>query len=405
MIRVRNKKKIALVLSGGGIKAAAYHLGVCLALKERGFRLAGGSREYSRLAYPYDYSPTIRTYVGSSAGAFIASILASGYSLEALIQAFRVGIQRESTSQNDYSNSDKLPPIRYLDIFRLNAKSIAKSLPQAFLDSIFEKSLTSGGFETLLKNKFRMNGLFTTQNLESYLREKVLLLNQFNQLGAELYIVATFLNENGKAIFGPFEKSTHDQISWASISEAVSASTSLPPFFAPCKLIRPSDNSEFYFYDGEIRDTLSTHVAFDNGADLIISSFSMQPYNWSAEVGSLHEYGLPVILNQALYQVLEQKVDSSKNHRIVIRNTYNKLEAQLRQSTLPEDQIERILETYRSETGYRPEVDNIYIAPRPQNHEMFFVDHFSLSTSVLEKIVKIGFKSALNALRGLDLSP
>src|SRR3989344_1816914 len=97
---IQNKKKIALVLSGGGIKAAAYHIGVCLALKEKGFVFSGGSKEWVQQKYPNQpqeaigqssSKPTIRLYVGSSAGAFVASVLASGKSLESLITAFQVG--------------------------------------------------------------------------------------------------------------------------------------------------------------------------------------------------------------------------------------------------------------------------------------------------------------------------
>ena len=40
-MRLKDKKSLALVLSGGGIKAAAFHVGVCVALKEHGFQFAG----------------------------------------------------------------------------------------------------------------------------------------------------------------------------------------------------------------------------------------------------------------------------------------------------------------------------------------------------------------------------
>ena len=68
---IQSKKKIGLVLSGGGIKAAAYHIGVCLALKEKGFRFAGGHKELVRQKYPDGSPKVIRLYVGSSAGAFV----------------------------------------------------------------------------------------------------------------------------------------------------------------------------------------------------------------------------------------------------------------------------------------------------------------------------------------------
>ena len=77
-MRIRDKKKIALVLSGGGIKAAAFHIGVCLALQEKGFKFAGGTKEMVRQQHPNEEPMTIRLYVGSSAGAFVASILAAG---------------------------------------------------------------------------------------------------------------------------------------------------------------------------------------------------------------------------------------------------------------------------------------------------------------------------------------
>lgn len=69
-MRPSEKKKIALVLSGGGIKAAAFHLGVCLALREKGFTFAGGSPEEVKMRYS-DEKLTFRVYVGSSAGAVI----------------------------------------------------------------------------------------------------------------------------------------------------------------------------------------------------------------------------------------------------------------------------------------------------------------------------------------------
>ena len=72
-MNIQKKKKIALVLSGGGIKAAAYHIGVCLALKEKGFVFAGGPKELVRQKFVeakipnLPSAPTIRLYVGSSA--------------------------------------------------------------------------------------------------------------------------------------------------------------------------------------------------------------------------------------------------------------------------------------------------------------------------------------------------
>lgn len=398
-MRMRDKKKVALVLSGGGIKAAAFHIGVCLALQEKGFRFAGGTKEMVRQNFKDDDPFTIRLYVGSSAGAFVASILAAGYPVESLVNAFQIG----SGSRPTFEKSDLryLKPISYRDIFNLNSSGLLKFIPR----TLMEKALVTGGVESLLKNGLKLNGLFSTKGIESYLRKEVLLDNDFARLGVELFIVGTQLNHTRKAIFGAFPETYKTEntkyINYATISDSVACSTSLPPVFAPYGIKRP-DGKEIYYYDGEIRDTLSTHVAADYGADLVISSYSIQPYHYTKEMGSLHDHGIPLIANQALYQVVQQKIMRHIQYKNDIRGIYNAVDGYFKQANLPAEHREKLLEIIRNRVNYRPEVDYIYISPRPQNYEMFFVDHFSLNPEILARIVRIGFKSALNSLRSFD---
>jgi len=396
---LRDKKKIGLVLSGGGIKAAAYHIGVCLALKEKGFKFAGGPKDPSKSSSNVD-PMTVQVYVGSSAGAFVSSILAAGYGVESLINAFRLG-SGEAPLFNSKDISD-LKPISYRHIFTVNGGSFLKFLPQ----SLMKKSLVTGGVEAFIKNGFKLNGLFSTRGLERYLRKYVFIENDFSRLNAELYIIATQLNHSRKAIFSNFKETykTHSTkfINYASISEAVACSASLPPIFSPYGLKRP-DSKILHFYDGEIRETLSAHVAADHGCDLVLSSYSMQPYHFTEEMGSLHEYGIPVILNQALYQVLEQKTSKHIEWQTTLKQIYKTVDGYFKQNNLPEEHREKILEIFKTRFNYRPEVEHIYIRPRPQNYEMFFVDHFSLNPKILERIVRIGFKSAISALRRYDI--
>ncbi|HEX7674484.1 MAG TPA: patatin-like phospholipase family protein [Bdellovibrio sp.] len=399
-MRIKDKKKVALVLSGGGIKAAAFHIGVCLALQEKGFKFAGGTKEMVRQNADLDDPKTIRCYVGSSAGAFVASILGAGYPIESLINAFQIG--SGTTPSFDKSDLRYLKPISYRDIFNLNSSGLLKFLPRTLLD----KTLVSGGIESLLKNGLKLNGLFSTRGIEGYLRKEVLLDNDFARLGVDLFIVGTQLNHTRKAIFGnfpeSFKTSSTKYINYATISDAVAASTSLPPVFAPYGITRP-DGKEIFYYDGEIRDTLSTHVAVDNGADLVISSYSIQPYHYTEEMGSLHKYGIPLILNQALYQVVQQKIAKHIQNQNDIKSIYNAVDGYLKQANAPDEQREKLLQIIREKVNHRPEVDYIYIAPRPQNYEMFFVDHFSLNPEILARIVRIGFKSGINVLRQHDL--
>lgn len=401
-IKLRDKKKVALVLSGGGIKAAAFHIGVCMALREKGFRFAGGSKDHVRKNFPEGHDPkTIRLYVGSSAGAFVSAILSAGYSLEALVNAFDVGVGFPP----HFGGKDslhRLRPIRYRDIFKLNSRGILKSIPL----TILRKSMVSGGIEALFKDWFKVNGLFSTRGIEKYLREYALSHNDFNQLGVELFIIGTQLNHTRKAIFGDFPETTKTDrttsINYSTISQAVAASTSLPPVFAPYS-ITSDKGKEMQYFDGEIRDTLSTHVASDHGADLVIASYSVQPYHYAPEVGSLHQFGIPVILNQALYQVIQQKIDRHISYTSDIKAIYSAIDGYFKQSGLADEHREKILEIIRQKVNYRPGVDHIYIHPRPDDHQMFFADHFSLNGKLLEQIVKSGFKAAISVLRKHDL--
>lgn len=393
---IQKKKKVALVLSGGGIKAAAFHIGVCLALKEKGFRFAGGTKESVRQKFGEDTEKVIRVYVGSSAGAFVSSILAAGYDVESLINAFQIG----SGIKADYNEHDLrfLKPIQYRHIFYLNGSRLLKLLP----DAILRKTLITGGLESLIKKGFHLNGLFTTKGLEKYLRSHAFIDNDFNNLGAELYIVATQLNHSRKAIFGPFPESyktkTTKYINYAGISEAVAASTSLPPVFAPYS-IKNQAHKDIYYYDGEIRETLSSHIASDAGADLVISSYSVEPYHFTNEIGSLHKFGIPVILNQALYQVIQQKIKKHIEWEEAHKQIYTVIDSYCSKNNINEDHRNQILNIIKTKLNINEKTDNIYIHPRPQNYEMFFVDHFSLNPKILERIVKIGFKSALSSLR------
>lgn len=76
---------------------------------------------------------------------------------------------------------------------------------------------------------------------------------------------------------------------------------SLPPIFAPYP-IRHTGGKQRYYIDGEIRETLSTHVAKDNGCDLLICSYTHQPYHFKEDIGSLFNYGIAAVVIQTVYQ-------------------------------------------------------------------------------------------------------
>ncbi len=391
-MRLSEKKRLALVLSGGGIKAAAFHIGVCLALRDKGFHFAPDPDHTDRPL-------TFKIYVGSSAGSVIATFLAAGHTLDEVIDAFTRGAGLGPAPAQKRPKSP-LKPLSYRDIFALNLN--ASSPSSLFTSWLRKRPVISGGIEVLLKRGFKVNGIFSTKNLEKYLRKNVLSENRFQALSPELYITATQLNHSRKVVFGPFDESIKTKdihyVHYATVSEAVAASASLPPFFSPYSISTPGGKSIHYF-DGEIRDTLSTHVAADHGADLVISSYSIQPYHYHSEMGSLHEYGMPIIFNQALYQVVQQKIETHIKYQQNVKAMIKAVQGYMRQAEIDENHVAKLTEILTQRTGFNPEVDYIYIHPSPHDYEFFFYDHFSLNPKILTAMVKTGFKSAMNTLR------
>jgi predicted acylesterase/phospholipase RssA len=244
------------------------------------------------------------------------------------------------------------------------------------------------------------------KNLERYMREAVLEDNHFQSLGVRLNVVATQLNHSRKVIFGHFpqeeKNATRMLANFATVSEAVAASASLPPIFSPYP-IRKDAETTMHFFDGEIRDTLSTDVAIDQGCDLILASYSTMPYHFNSQMGSLHEYGMPMIFNQALYQVIEQKIHKHREHVEKTKSLIHAVVGYMRELGRPDQEIDKMTEILCSKTGYKPDVTSVYIHPQPQDHEMFFYDHFSLNPRILARIAKTGFRSAVATLRKYNI--
>ena len=401
-MRLGEKQRVALVLSGGGVKAAAFHIGVCIGLRELGFRFAGGSHEHVTNVYSNN-ELTFKTYVGSSAGSVIATFLAAGYDIDSIVDAFMQGAGHDVTPKRNKRRDPSpsfLRPLSYRDLFSLN---VSAGHPTRIFSSFFKKTpVISGGIEVLLKRGFKVNGIFSTSNLEKYLRENAHPENTFKSLGVKLYIVATQLNHSRKVVFGDFDETTKDEqikyAHFATVSQAVAASAALPPFFAPYP-IQDDRGREHWYFDGEIRDTLSTHVAADHGADLIIASYSIQPYHFNKEIGSLHEYGMPAIFNQALYQVVQQKIINHIRTQKMVKNLIGTVDGYLKEANIPSEHREKLLEILVSRTNFKPDAEYVYIHPAPQDYEMFFADHFSLNPEILAKIVKTGFRAAMTSLR------
>ena len=406
-IRIGPKRKIAFVCSGGAAKAGAFHLGVALALQEQGFGFYGGlapSTGPVRTPGPMDIS----TYVGSSAGSIISAYLAAGYSLDNIFNSF---LPRKS-SQIDPANltPKPLPRLTYPKMLKLRPGLAKEQLFQlAHMRNVIS-SLIEGNWDEVLQLKWlKTTGIFSTSGIEQFLREDVLPSNRFQDYMADLFIVATQLNHSRKVVFGKYsyQPPAHDLTCQYDndvlMSEACAGSAALPPIFAPYA-IKGKTGEPMYYIDGEIRETLSTHVAADAGADLIIASYTHQPYHYLREVGSLTDYGLPAIVIQSIYLLVEQKIRTHVFNRQVQRNAINAVSRYCKDQGLAEEHRKRICEILEAELHHRLDVDTIYIHPDPEDSRIFFGEHFSLAPKTLSEYVKSGFKAAIAILSRYDFA-
>lgn len=397
--------KTGLVCSGGASKAAAFHVGVCLALRDKGFSFIGGPLENppppNTLPYPRaQYHPCqIATYVGSSAGAFVVTLLASGTPIESVINAFV-----DSEEYKVPGEHPAIPRLNYKDIL-----SIHWPRPTSLLKSFQKSSILAKSLESLVLKNIRVPGIFSTRAIAKYLEKNILKVPYFHELKPDLFVVGTQLDHSRKIIFGRFgtEKTFDPYCQYASnvlISEAVGASMSLPPVFAPF-LVHHEGHGSRYYVDGEIRETLSTHVAKENGCDLLICSYTHQPYHYREDIGSLFHFGLSAIVIQSLYQAIEQKVYGARkaheNKKLVV-DTVRKF---FKDKRYPAEDIQELVQELQTKLDFNEKLHYVFIHPDSNDTEMFFGDHFTLNPESLRNVANIGYKRAMGELRKYELVP
>jgi predicted acylesterase/phospholipase RssA len=408
-IQIGPNRKIAIVCSGGATKAGAFHLGVALALQEHGFKFYGGLQ-------PATGSPRapgamdISTYVGSSAGSIISTYLAAGYSLDNIFDSFLHRTTRVASNTTD-PNGRILPSLSYQKMFKIRPQAHGGgalgsiSTLRRTITGIFE-----GDWESLIQLKWlKANGIFSTSGIEKYIREEVLVSNRFQDYMADLFVVATQLNHSRKVVFGKY---SYQPPPWdvtcqydndVGISDACAASTALPVIYSPHG-IQGKNGNLIYYIDGEIRDTLSTHVAVDAGADLVFASYTHKPYHFLRDVGSLTEHGLPAIVIQSIYLLIEQKINNHIYSRECNRNAITEVSKYCKNSGVSEEHRRKICEILEGELHHHMDVDTIYISPSVNDTALFFGEHFTLSPKKMSDIVKSGFRAAIETLRKYDFA-
>jgi len=376
-------KKLAFVCSGGVVKAGAWHLGVAMALDELGFHFISNKSNDDEINASSDYQ--IGTYVGSSAGCMISLYLASGYGPQEIIRS--------------HLNYDKsaLKTMTYKDMLSLK-NSIQKPIRNDFYEPFesFPKVIRG-----LLKPLAHFTGFFTTYGLNKYLVENVLISNSFSDYKADIFIVATQLDHSRKVIFSKYNYPSpkHDHMAnyytGIPISEAAAASMSVPPFYAPYPIKNPITNQIDYYIDGEIRDTLSSHAAVDNGCEYIICSWTHTPYHYKEEIGSLINYGLPAICTQSILLMIQKKIMSSRNAYYNAFDLIDTINQYMKDNNFSVEHRKKISQIIETKLSMKNNVRFIDIYPDHDDYRLFFASNFSLSNKVTAKIVKSGYKKTM----------
>jgi NTE family protein len=289
--RSRSRKrpsKTALVLGGGGFTGGVYEIGALRALD----LLAVNSTVNN-----FD------VYVGTSAGSFVATMLANGVTPDEMMQT----INERVSSDFDDLDLDKVLKFDYLGVLQK-----AAMLPLRTAELI-RRLVRMGDFSAIdivvgLAEALPA-GLYSGGGIADYV-EQVLAdagrVNDFRLLDAELYLTATDLDTCERLVFG--EPGWDD----VPISKAVECSTALPVVY------KPVDLKGRHLVDGGIRSTTNVDIAVEKGAKFIVVVNPLVPFvndfeqSMSTVFGSrarrIADMGMPGVANQAFRLIAHQRL-------------------------------------------------------------------------------------------------
>lgn len=247
--REEEAHKTALVLGGGGFTGGVYEIGALRAL--------------NLLATNHTVNQ-FDVYVGTSAGAFIASLCANGVTPEEMM--------RVVTRQGPQPFRD----INLSDLLRLNIPEFVRTgarLPLRVASLVRQLMPQIGQLSAidvvLGLGELLPSGAYTGEGIERYLA-RILgedgRTNDFRELQHELYLVATDLDTCERVVFG---SEGFDDVS---ISTAVRASGALPMVYSPVVV------GDRELIDGGIVSTTNLDIAVRAGADLVVVINPIVPF-------------------------------------------------------------------------------------------------------------------------------
>jgi NTE family protein len=243
------RSKTALVLGGGGFTGGVYEIGALRALD----LLA-----VNRTVNQFD------VYVGTSAGAFVASMAANGITPEEMM---RVVNQQAPTPFRDIDVGTLLRP--NLVEFARSGVTLPLKLAKIARGLAGQLGSVSAMDVVLALAEILPSGMYSGSGIEDYVRTVLSdpdRTDDFRLLENELYLAATDLDTCERIVFGAND---WDDVP---ISTAVRASTALPMVYKP---VRVKDRE---LVDGGIVSTTNLDIAVEAGAKFVVVVNPLVPY-------------------------------------------------------------------------------------------------------------------------------
>ena len=337
--------KTALVLGGGGFTGGVYEIGALRALD----LLAVNST-----VNDFDM------YVGTSAGSFIASMLACGITPEEMMRVL--------TDEDD-------APIEVLDqdvMLRPNFPEYLKraawlpfhiaGMAKNMLPNFRELSAIDVGYG--LAENLPL-GLYSNGGIGRYMREALAtkgLTDSFDALQKDLFLTATDLDSGERVVMGDGD----GYWTGVPISKAVECSTALPLVYEPVELNGRN------LIDGGIYSTTNVDVAVARGAKFIVVINPLVPFNPGSDGEAqshrfsdrrIAEGGLPGVLSQTLRTMLQSRMQVG-------------------------------LARYPAQY---PHIDQVVFEPNAGDRELFYTNIFSFAAR--RRISQLAYRNTLADLR------